>query len=221
MALFNSLGSEVKLGPDGRLPRALSGFSNINRYWDKTTNLYAAKLLPGEYYVSMHGELIVTVLGSCVSACVRDTVFGIGGMNHFMLPMEAESGSSNETWNSEATRYGNFAMEALINDILKAGGRKENLEIKVFGGGNVLENATTVGKRNIEFVRDYIKTEGYRIVGEDLGDIYPRKVQYFPQTGKVRIKKLREMHNRTIVEREVNYRDSLKNEPVVGEIDLF
>ncbi len=221
MALFDSKGSEVKLGPNGRLPKALRGFSHINRYWDKTTALYAAKLLPGEYYVSMHGELIVTVLGSCVSACIRDTVFGIGGMNHFMLPMEASSGSSNSAWNSEATRYGNFAMEALVNDILKAGGRKENLEIKVFGGGNVLENATTVGERNIDFVRDYIHTEGYRIAGEDLGDIYPRKVQYFPQTGKVRIKKLREMHNRTIVEREVNYRDSLKNEPIVGEIDLF
>ena len=210
-----------KTGPDGRLPRPLRGFSHINRYWDKTTNHYAAKILPGQYYVTMHGEMIATVLGSCISACVRDTVFGIGGMNHFMLPMESGGGSSNETWNSEATRYGNFAMEALINDILKAGGRKENLEIKVFGGANVLENATTVGERNIAFVHTFIKTEGFTLAGEDMGDIYPRKVQYYPQTGKVRMMKLREMHNRTIIEREDNYRDSLKNEPIAGDIDLF
>jgi len=214
-------GYDSKTGPDGHLPRALRGFSHINRYWDKTTNMYAAKLLPGEYYVTMHGELIVTVLGSCVSACIRDKVFGIGGMNHFMLPIEAEGGSTNATWNSEATRYGNYAMEALINDILKAGGRKENLEIKVFGGANVLGTTSNVGERNIQFVRTFIATEGYEIASESLGDVYPRKLQYNPQTGKVRMKKLRELHNNTIIERETTYRDTLKNEPIAGEIDLF
>jgi len=209
------------MGPAGNLPRALRGFSDINRYWDKVHNAYAAKILPGEYYVSMHGEMIVTVLGSCISACVRDSVFGIGGMNHFMLPKGEEGGSSNNTWNSAATRYGNFAMEALINDILKNGGRRENLEIKVFGGGMILENMTDIGKKNINFVRDFIKTEGLRLAAEDLGDIYPRKVHYFAQTGKILMKKLRSLHNNTIVERESSYMDKLETTPVEGEIDLF
>lgn len=206
---------------EGKQPRALPGFSHINRYWDKMNSIYAAKLLPGEYYITLHGELIVTVLGSCVSACVRDRVFGIGGMNHFMLPAGSEDGSSNATWNSAATRYGNFAMEALINDILKNGGRRENLEVKVFGGGMILENMTNIGKQNINFVREFIHTEGLTLLAEDLGDIYPRKVYYFPQTGKVKMKKLRSVRNSTIVERETSYMDSLESKPIEGEIDLF
>lgn len=205
---------------DGR-PESLPGFEHINRYWDKTHDMHAAKLLPGEYYVSLSGEMIVTVLGSCVSACIRDRVFGIGGMNHFMLPIGAEGGSSNSAWNSAATRYGNFAMEALINDILKSGGRRENLEVKIFGGGAVLDNMTNVGQQNIAFVREFIQMEGLELLAEDVGDIYPRKVHYFPQSGRVRMKKLRSMHNRTIVERETSYMDSLGANPIEGEIDLF
>ena len=207
--------------PKTQRPRPLAGFSSVNRYWDKVHETYAAKILPGEYYVTLHGEMIVTVLGSCVSACVRDSVFGIGGMNHFMLPMGSEGGGSNQQWNSAATRYGNFAMEALINDILKNGGRRENLEIKVFGGGMILENMTNIGKMNISFVRDFIKTEALNLLAEDLGDIYPRKVHYFPQTGKVKMKKLRSIHNSTIIEREKNYMGTLETKPIEGEIDLF
>jgi chemotaxis protein CheD len=207
--------------PTQAQPRALRGFSHINRYWDKVHGVYAAKLLPGEYYVTMHGEMIVTVLGSCVSACIRDSVFGIGGMNHFMLPMERKGGSDNPTWNSAATRYGNFAMEALINDILKNGGRRENLELKIFGGGRVLENMTNIGNLNINFVHEFIRMESLTLLAEDVGDVYPRKVHYFPHTGKVKMKKLRSMHNRTIIERESSYLDSLESKPIEGEIDLF
>ncbi len=209
------------LAPTGNPPPVLSGFSGINRYWDKYHKVYAAKILPGEYYVTMHGEMIVTVLGSCISACIRDSVFGIGGMNHFMLPVGEEGGSASNTWNSAATRYGNFAMEALINDILKNGGRRENLEVKVFGGGMILEHMTDIGKKNISFVRDFIKTEGFNLLAEDLGDIYPRKVHYFPQSGKILMKKLRSLHNNTIADRETSYLDSLESKPVEGEIDLF
>ncbi len=205
----------------GRQPRSLAGFSSINRYWDKVHELYAAKILPGEYYVTLHGEMIVTVLGSCVSACIRDRVFGIGGMNHFMLPIGTEGGSTNQQWNCAATRYGNFAMEALINDILKNGGKRENLEVKVFGGGMILEHMTNIGKMNISFVHDFIKTESLNLLAEDLGDVYPRKVHYFPHNGKVKMKKLRSMHNTSIIERETNYLDSLETKPIEGEIDLF
>lgn len=203
-----------------KMQKCLRGFHDINRYWDKTHDIFAAKILPGEYYVTTNKEAIVTVLGSCVSACIRDKVFGIGGMNHFMLPLNKGSEVSAM---SNAGRYGNFAMEKMINDILKHGGVRENLEVKIFGGGRVLKNMQTldIGNGNINFVREYIETEHLKLVGEDVGDIFPRKVIYFPLTGKVRVKKLRQMHNRTIIERENSYMSSFETKPVESDIELF
>jgi len=175
------------------LPVVLPGFEHVNRYLDRQRNLYAAKLMPGELYVSISGEMIVTTLGSCVSACIRDRVKGVGGMNHFMLPFQGEHNSSQWGNNpvSSASRYGNWAMEFLINEILKAGGYKNNFEIKLFGGGNILHNAhSTIGKKNIEFVKNYLENEGFSVVAEDLGDFFPRKILYFPDTGAVKVKKL-------------------------------
>ena len=202
--------------------RTLRGFSEVNRYWDRQREMYAAKILPGQYYVTVEEELIATVLGSCVSACIRDPAMGIGGMNHFMLPTGEHTGKLMDR-NSDATRYGNFAMEKLINDILKHGGRRENLEVKVFGGGKVIEHMTEsdVGGRNIRFVREFLATEGLRIAAEDLGDIYPRKLVYEPKTGKVFMKKLRSMHNDTVAKREASYKQELEKKPVSGDIELF
>jgi chemotaxis protein CheD len=201
--------------------KALRGFSGVSRYWDRQRGRYAAKILPGEYYVTTNHELIATVLGSCVSACIRDPDMAIGGMNHFMLPVSADMSAS--SFNSEATRYGNFAMEKLINDILKNGGRREALEIKLFGGGKVIAhmNQADVGNRNIKFARDYVKMEGFQVKAEDLGDIYPRKVIYDPMSGKVQVKKLRNLHNETIVRREEGYLESIKESPPAGDIELF
>lgn len=201
----------------------LPGFKHINRYWDKTHDSYAAKILPGEYYVTIHDELIVTVLGSCVSACIRDKVFGIGGMNHFMLPANKGEDISSFNATGDSTRYGNFAMEQMINDILKNGGRRENLEIKVFGGGRVLKNMSTldIGKKNIDFVMQYIKDESLKLTAQDLGDVFPRKVLFFPASGRVRVKKLRSVHNNTIIERENNYSKAIAKKPSTGEIELF
>jgi chemotaxis protein CheD len=205
------------------LPQALPQFAHIRRYWDPQNDVYAAKLLPGEYYVTMEHEMICTVLGSCVSACVRDRVLGIGGMNHFMLPLDRSKGES--AWSdaaSAATRYGNVAMEHLINDLLKAGARRQNLEFKLVGGGKVLAAMTDVGSANIEFVRRYVRTEGFMVAGEDLGDVYPRKVHYYPETGKVRVKKLLSTRNDTIFERERQYLRVLDTAaPKSGEVELF
>ncbi|MBI1423012.1 MAG: chemoreceptor glutamine deamidase CheD [Gammaproteobacteria bacterium] len=205
-------------------PRALRGFAEINRFWDRQRECYAAKILPGEYYVTTNDEIIVTVLGSCVSACIRDPIMRIGGMNHFMLPAsKQEYKVLRATSDNEATRYGNFAMEKLINDILKNGGRREHLEIKLFGGGKVIKHMTEadIGNRNIAFVQDYLQTEGFKVVAEDLGDIYPRKVVYYPMTGRVQVKKLRSMHNDTILQRESGYQKQLEQQPVAGDIELF
>ncbi len=218
MALLNS-----KEHPTVKMQRVLHGFEHINRYWDKMHTIYTAKILPGEYYVTINNEAVATVLGSCVSACIRDKVSKVGGMNHFMLPVEhsTSSGAWKDTGTGAATRYGNYAMEHMINDILKNGGRRENLEVKVFGGGKILAQMTDIGMRNINFVRDYIKTEGLKLLTADLGDIYPRKVIYFPESGKVKVKKLRSLHNNTIIERESTYMHELEEKPVEGDVELF
>lgn len=209
-------------GNEHGLPAALPQFEHIKRYWDPQHETVAAKLLPGEYYVTTQGEMICTVLGSCVSACVRDRVLGVGGMNHFMLPLDRSRGSS--AWSdaaSAATRYGNVAMEMLINDLLKLGARRTNLEFKLVGGGKVLAAMTDVGATNIEFVRGYVRMEGFAVAGEDLGDVYPRKVHYYPSTGKVRVKKLMSTRNDTIFEREKQYLHVLDAAPKAGEVELF
>ena len=204
-------------------PPALPQFSHVSRYWDNDNKCFAARLLPGEYYVTTTHEVIATVLGSCVSACIRDTRIGVGGMNHFMLPLDASQGTS--AWGaavSAATRYGNVAMERLINDILKLGGRRENLEIKLTGGGRVLAAMSTdIGARNIDFVRQYVKDEGFNVVGEDLGDIYPRKVIYFPDTGKIRVKKFAAAKDQALAERERSYLNELDSKPIGGDVELF
>jgi len=190
-----------------------------NIYYDRTFDCDAAKILPGEYYFTHKDMMIVTVLGSCVSACIRDRVTGIGGMNHFMLP---DSGDGDSPI-SASMRYGTYAMDILINDLLKAGARRENLEAKVFGGGNVLRGfvAINVGERNAQFVRDYLRAENIRVVAEDLNDIWPRKVYFFPRTGKVLVKKLKQLHNNTLVNREQDYANTLVTKPVGGAVDLF
>jgi chemotaxis protein CheD len=189
-----------------------------NVYYDRTFDCDAAKILPGEYYYTAKEMLIVTVLGSCVSACIRDRVKGLGGMNHFMLPDGGDGGPV-----SASMRYGTYAMEVLINDLLKAGARREHLEAKVFGGGAVLRgfSSMNVGERNAAFVTRFLKTERIPVLAEDLNDIYPRKVYFFPRTGKVLVKKLMQTQNETLAKRELDYASRLKVAPVGGAIDLF
>lgn len=189
-----------------------------NLYHDRTHDIDAAKLLPGEYFVSTRDMLLVTVLGSCVAACIRDVRLGMGGMNHFMLPdSEAEQTEAN------GARYGTYAMEVLINHLLKLGARRENLEAKVFGGGNVLAGLTqaNVGHKNAAFVMSFLKEENIRVAARDLADVFPRKVYYFPSSGKVLVKRLRTANNDTVAARESEYRKRLTAVPESGEIELF
>ena len=189
-----------------------------NRYYDRNFDRNAAKILPGEYFVSEQGVLLVTVLGSCVAACIRDTESGIGGMNHFMLPDDG----GRETVGTSA-RYGTYAMEVLINHLLKLGARRNRLEAKVFGGGAVMASlaSSNVGARNAEFVLDYLKIEKIPVVAKDLLDSYPRKVYYFPDTGRVLVKKLHRVHNETLFSRERDYKDRLSGSSVEGDVELF
>lgn len=208
-------------------------------YHDRNFGKDAIKLLPGEYQVAPARTMLVTVLGSCVAACIRDARRGIGGMNHFMLP----EGSDPDGVASESARYGAYAMEVLINELMKLGAERARLEAKVFGGCVSVDPAQrdgmrdghdavsapmdapsrwrSVGERNARFVIDYLRKERIGVAARDLLDVHPRKVYYFPDTGRVLVKKLRTLHNNTIIERERAYRARLLSERVEGRIELF
>ena len=191
-----------------------------NRYFDRHFEREAVKILPGEYYATKDGTLIVTVLGSCVSACLQDRLSGVAGMNHFLLPTDSTYDPSAVI--SESARYGVYAMELLINQMLKLGAKKENLEAKIFGGGNVLRGLSqnAVGERNAEFVVEYLQAEHIPILASDLLDQYPRKVYLFSDTGEVKVRKLKSLHNSTILDRESEYRVKIKS-VASGDVDLF
>lgn len=191
-----------------------------NRYFDPTFQTDAVKILPGEYYTTNRDLVIVTVLGSCVSACIRDPILGVGGMNHFMLPHERNDGPAPV---SSAARYGTYAMEVLINNLVKLGGRRDRFEVKLFGGGQVIKGftVTNVGERNAHFAKDYMKTEGLKVVASDLLDDCPRKVYFFPKTGRVLVKKLRRLNNDTIARREHDYEARLSHTRLGGDVELF
>jgi len=181
----------AKLKAQARKPGEASFF-----FFDHHFQYDAVKVLPGEYFVSSDNLVIMTVLGSCIAACVWDSKVRVGGMNHFMLPEGDSSDASG--------RYGSYAMELLINEMLKGGARRENLQAKIFGGGQVMHSFTTmnVGERNTQFVIDYLQTERIPIVSKDVLDIYPRKVCFFPTTGKAMVKRLAHSHPETLVAQE-------------------
>ena len=193
-----------------------------NRYFDPHFKIDTAKILPGEYYATNKDMALVTVLGSCVSACLRDSESGIGGMNHFMLPDEGKLVGTHGNVTASA-RYGVHAMELLVNQILKLGGRRERLEAKVFGGGNVLQGfmLSNVGEQNANFIVEYLNMENIPILARDLLDVWPRKIYYFPRSGKVMVKRLRKVNNDTIVSRERDYGARLFHTPVEGGAELF
>ena len=192
-----------------------TSFSHIKKYYDRVNDCETAKILPGEFYVTEKDEMITTVLGSCVSACIFDPTRGLGGMNHFMLPGDAANDCEG------STRYGLFAMESLVNEILKRGSLKRNLKCKLFGGGQIIENMSDVGMKNIRFAKKFLFAEGIPLESHDLGLVYPRKVNFFPLSGRVMVKRLQSLHNNTIEMREKEYMQSLNTAPISGDIDLF
>lgn len=188
-----------------------------NTYYDRHFQRQAVKILPGEYYATASGEVIVTVLGSCVAACLMDPLTGVGGMNHFLLPQNSDDDSC------LSARYGVNAMELLINEMLALGAAKNRIQAKVFGGGHVLEAMTSnpVGSRNAEFVEAFLHQEKIPIVASDLRGDYPRKVYFFPDSGQVLVKKIRNLKNDTILVREASLRERLAKDEVAGSVDLF
>jgi chemotaxis protein CheD len=198
-------------------PPCLRGFENINRFWDGNVRAWTAQILPGEFYVTTRpNEIITTVLGSCVAACIRDPIMSVGGMNHFMLP-EAPSGHPD----GASARYGGYAIERLINEILKHGGRRNELELKIFGGGRIIEGLSDIGESNISFVRNYADAEGIAIVAEDVGARFARRVRYHAHSGHVAVKRLPMLEAREVVSKEQQLRQRLAQQAKGGDVELF
>lgn len=170
---------------------ALPGFEAIHRFWDAPRKRFIAKILPGQFYVTPNQEVISTILGSCISVCMRDAKAGIGGMNHFLLPGGASGRVHEEiVEGKKCARYGIHAMDMLVRHLLRHGARKESLEIKVTGGARIISGNGDVGEHNIAFIREYMQIHGLNILAEDVAGSLPRKVLYFPDSGKLMVKKL-------------------------------
>jgi len=185
-------------------------------YRDHHFQYDAVKVLPGEYFVSREDLVIMTVLGSCISACIWDSSARVGGMNHFMLP----DGDGVEG----GGRYGSYAMELLINELQKLGARRETMQAKVFGGAQVMAGFTSmnVGERNTAFVLDYLSTERIPVVSQDVLDIHPRKVCFFPVVGKALVKRLAHSHPETLaVEERRGDAQTVARSTSGGSVDLF
>jgi chemotaxis protein CheD len=176
----------------------------------------AVKILPGEFFVHDEDILVMTTLGSCIAACLWDRHARIGGMNHFMLP---EGGDGNTSG-----RYGSYAMELLINELMKRGASRGSLEAKVFGGGAVIAgmNSINVGERNTNFVLDYLRTERIPVLSKDVLDIYPRKVCFLPASGKAMVKRLAPSNPEALVAQErAAAQKVVPPASGAGSVDLF
>ncbi|OIQ47659.1 MAG: hypothetical protein BM565_05550 [Gammaproteobacteria bacterium MedPE] len=189
-------------------------FRHVRQFWMPKRKRVAVKVVAGDYYVSSQDEVICTVLGSCVSTCIRDTTIGVGGINHFLLP-DADCDIL-----SSSNRYGVFAMEQLINAIIKYGGQRENFEIKVVGGGNMMAGANDIGQRNIAFVQQFLKTEGLAVSALDVGGLQARRIQYIAKTGQLMVQKLKDSNNERTMALELENQRSIQQQ-TNDDIELF
>lgn len=190
-----------------------------SKYLDRNFGRLAMKILPGEFYATAQDEVIVTVLGSCVAACIMDPIAMVGGMNHFMLPAKPGERDKDVFF---AARYGAAAMEFLINDLMHLGAQRDRLVAKAFGGGKVMPGMTTdVGNQNVEFVRQFLRNEGIPLWNEDMGGPHPRKVYFFPHTGQVLVKRMERTHNDTVINRELSYIQEVSQSSSDGDVELF
>jgi chemotaxis protein CheD len=199
------------------LPQLGNYYQESKHYIDKQTGHRVIKLFSGDWHVSTYpDEMIVTILGSCISACIRDPFLKIGGMNHFLLPID--KGSSNE----HSARYGAYAMEVLINELLKRGALKSRLEVKLFGGGNVIESSAMIGDQNVQFAKEFVEKENLHLVACHLGGKFPRRIHYYPETGKVMMKLIEKQDdNEAIARHEQQFAQVLKQKPTEGDVELF
>jgi chemotaxis protein methyltransferase CheR len=174
-------------------------------------------IVAGEYHASREPMVISTLLGSCVGACLFDPAAGVGGMTHFMLPYQASD-------SLKSARYGIHAMEMLINEMMKLGGDRRRIRAKVFGGASVLTFTHwpwDVGRRNVEFIRNFLETDGIPIVAERLGGSKPLRVFFLTNTGKAFVKEVRPRKSIETCELQLLAREKQELEKTSDDIVLF
>lgn len=183
-------------------------------YLDPAFQRVSVKVLPGEFYVHDQDVVITTTLGSCVSACLHDPGAGVGGLNHFMLPDAGDVASG--------ARFGAFAMELLINELIKRGARRGFMEARIFGGGQVMKSlaATLIGDKNVAFAKGFLAQEAIPLRGGDVLDVVPRRICMFPRTGLVLCRRLPAAEGAQYAAQDVRYRSELAKAPA-GSVELF
>lgn len=204
---------------DSIIQKCLPGFENVRRYWDGALGSTVAIIEPGQFYITQNIELIMTTLGSCISACIRDPIAKVGGMNHFMLPVKGNVYEDKSHHISGAMRYGNWAMEYLINQLLKHGAKRRNLEVKLFGAGGSFDTRS-VCELNIKFITDFIHDENLKVAAKDLGGPNPRTIVYNPLSGKILMKTLTTKPS-DLVEAEKRYSRTIDKSQEGSDVELF
>lgn len=215
--------------PPASSARAATGPSRLDRlkaqprkpgeasffFYDAHFGNEAVKVLPGEFFVHDEDILIMTTLGSCIAACLWDRERRVGGINHFLLP---DAGGS-----ADSGRYGAYAMDLLIGDLVKRGATRSSMEAKVFGGGAVISgmNTLNVGERNTAFVLDYLRTERITVVSKDVEGIHPRKVCFLPASGRAMVKRLASANTEAIAAQERAAASRAAPVASAGSVDLF
>jgi chemotaxis protein CheD len=195
-------------------------YDGIRRYYDQNMELTVVKLMTGDcYFTSEPREMLVTILGSCISVCLYDPVTKMGGMNHILLPGDKNDIVS-KTDPGYSTRFGVNAMEELINGLLKLGGKKDRFEAKIFGGGAVIKTSNAIGDKNIKFVKEFLATEKITLKGEDVGGDMARRLHFFPDTGKAMIRKLRRKEDMVIIDKEKEYQEKLVQKVAAQTVDV-
>jgi chemotaxis protein CheD len=184
------------------------------RYFDQRFSATLIAVAPGDHGIaSSSDDMLTTLLGSCVAACILDPEQGLGGMNHFLLPRSPKLLSGERDLTSLA--YGDHAMEVLITALLKAGARRSALKAKVFGGANMHASMESfeVGKRNIRFVEEFLQREGIAITARDVGGTSARRIVFHPATGKAHVNQLNAQQAHAVVNKEVAYEGMAAKRP--------
>jgi len=192
-------------------PAPLVDFEHISRHRCVLSKQVKANVLPGQFYISKQDEVIITILGSCIAVCLQDSQTGIVGMNHFLLP-SCDGSLATNTNKNPVTFYGQWAMECLINGMMKHGAKRKNLEAKIFGGAHVTKALPSydIGQKNYQFAQQYLANENIPVISDDTGGPNPRRIFYYVETRKV------EVHNyikdiESVVEKESNYLESVEH----------
>lgn len=166
---------------------------NYSRFYHEHRKQHVVKVLPGGMYCTDQAEIISTGLGSCVAACIWDPHAHIGGMNHFLLPVAHNAEHHHWSHNdviSTAARYGSYAMEMLINQLISKGAERDFMHMKLFGGAQMLGRKSAIGEKNVDFILRYAKQEKFQVDAYDLGGMEPRKIMFDPLTGKAWLKRI-------------------------------